>query len=897
MATAASVGASTSPSPDVSRYFANRRRIWAAAHHVQNALHGLNAPLPRDADTARRAYDRHIALVAPVRTVLWALLFSTFFQRPGWCARRQAADPTFTCEGNPQYPTFSGPYAPACAMVAFEASCLTAVSYDLALQYMAHGRALHRRRGLRWYSATVLVVLLEFCWSCVAFPRHLRPAPVLRAALAVLHTQPLHGPLRTVARALPRFGSVVLLLAIYIALFAAIALFVFAPVRRGPDFASLPAGVWSLFVCLTAANFPDIMMPLYTQSRSTCLFFVVYLLFGLFFGLNYVFAMTYQAWTEQHREERRARLRRRAAGLLKAFELLADGEHGVARSRVLEVLWQLSQRPHYMCIDTAQAQLLLAVLTGPSAVTVTKTEFSGLCDVLSLRFARVAPPAPFGARHPRLSRLAIFRAVEHRRFEQAVDGVLVVLVLLTALEMVTEPLWPWLRVPGWWLRLQDVVLMALFAVEAFVKIVSRTWGEYWRVPRNRFDFTVAAACAAAVAVAYSPMFPVSPRLIRTVLILRLLRLLRLLRGSRAQRVVQVLSEALPEARRLLHLLFVLVFVFGALGVLRYGGRLNSDPLSPYSHRLRGTRYAAAGYYALNFNDLPSAVVTVFCFMVMNRWWVFVEALVAVGGPWDRAFFLAFYVLGVLMGTNLVISCIVAATMRQLEQPGEADGGARAPHFGAPVAVVNAAALAGGATPPEGDWHVYWCPPEGLEVPWCSAGLRQRVLQRGLAFQSPRIGSASDVSMTVQDTAAAAPIHGPAPDPLASAEPPVARAAPSPVAGDAAVRDAVGLLTEALQSRRAPPPRLSASADRLQRRLRRLSACAAWAYLCLTFFEEPRWRAAAMRQYGDTTPALFPTFVQQFLSPRRALAAEVALLAVLGASVALRVGARGYVRRR
>ena len=48
---------------------------------------------------------------------------------------------------------------------------------------------------------------------------------------------------------------------------------------------------WHMLVTLTTANFPDVMMYGYTQYRWTSLFFVLYLIIGLFFLLNLLLAV------------------------------------------------------------------------------------------------------------------------------------------------------------------------------------------------------------------------------------------------------------------------------------------------------------------------------------------------------------------------------------------------------------------------------------------------------------------------------------------------------------------------------------------------------------------------------------------------------------------------------
>lgn len=54
-----------------------------------------------------------------------------------------------------------------------------------------------------------------------------------------------------------------------------------------------------MLVLLTTANYPDIMLPAYAQSRLYSIFFIAYLLFGLFFLFNLVLAVFYNKYKTQ----------------------------------------------------------------------------------------------------------------------------------------------------------------------------------------------------------------------------------------------------------------------------------------------------------------------------------------------------------------------------------------------------------------------------------------------------------------------------------------------------------------------------------------------------------------------------------------------------------------------
>lgn len=64
----------------------------------------------------------------------------------------------------------------------------------------------------------------------------------------------------------------------------------------GAYFDTLGNALLQLFILLTTANFPDIMMPAYRGSGFSALFFVVFLMVGLYFLLNLVLAVVYNAF-------------------------------------------------------------------------------------------------------------------------------------------------------------------------------------------------------------------------------------------------------------------------------------------------------------------------------------------------------------------------------------------------------------------------------------------------------------------------------------------------------------------------------------------------------------------------------------------------------------------------
>lgn len=62
-------------------------------------------------------------------------------------------------------------------------------------------------------------------------------------------------------------------------------------------FSTLQRSFVSLFVLLTTANYPDVMMPAYAASYFSAIFFIIYIAIELYFFMNLVSGLlTHDMW-------------------------------------------------------------------------------------------------------------------------------------------------------------------------------------------------------------------------------------------------------------------------------------------------------------------------------------------------------------------------------------------------------------------------------------------------------------------------------------------------------------------------------------------------------------------------------------------------------------------------
>jgi len=116
----------------------------------------------------------------------------------------------------------------------------------------------------------------------------------IRIILIVIFIRELREALKRVVLVISDSKEILLMIISYIILFGWIGFRLFRGTQQGEAyFSSLIESIWSLLVLLTTANFPDVMMLAYNINRAYAIFFVVYLIFGLFFLLNLVLAVYY----------------------------------------------------------------------------------------------------------------------------------------------------------------------------------------------------------------------------------------------------------------------------------------------------------------------------------------------------------------------------------------------------------------------------------------------------------------------------------------------------------------------------------------------------------------------------------------------------------------------------
>jgi two pore calcium channel protein len=212
----------------------------------------------------------------------------------------------------------------------------------------------------------------------------------------------------------------------------------------------------------------------------------------------------------------------------------------------------------------------------------------------------------------------------------------------------------------------ESIFTVIYVLEMMTKITVNGWHEYVSKSRNIFDMVITLLAVFATAYVYYPNQFSDSRLIRFIVLARVLRLSRLLVLLKPfQLIANIAMDVFARARVILLLLFCVCYVFAALGVQIFGGMISRDPSDPRSMLLLDSDFAANDYWANNFNDMLGAMNVLFNLLVVNNWTECQDGFEAVTQQrWNRFYFLAFHIAGVVLVNNLVVAFIINAFIKQ-----------------------------------------------------------------------------------------------------------------------------------------------------------------------------------------------------------------------------------------
>nr|DBA22831.1 TPA: hypothetical protein GDO54_013826 [Pyxicephalus adspersus] len=546
-----------------------------------------------------------------------------------------------------------------------ELLALALVVFELSMKMRwlgCHTFLRHRRTMLK--SGVLLVQFVEAIVVLVRQTSHVRVTRALRPIFLVdcRYCGAVRRNLRQIFQSLPPFIDILLLLLFFMVIFAILGFYLFSSNPSDSYFSTLENSLVSLFVLLTTANFPDVMMPAYSHNRWSCIFFIVYLSIELYFIMNLLLAVVFDTFNDIEKKKFKSLLLHKRTATQHSYQLLVNpqGPPGIS-FRNFEGMMRyykprMSARDRYLCFR---------VLKKSSTDNLRLKDFYHFYEVVDLNwkvqrirehwFDDLPPTA-----------LLIFKGINVLANSKAFQYSVYVVVAVNGFWILIETFMvkggnffpqgvPW----------SYVVFLTIYGAEVLLKVTGLGPLEYFTSGWNLFDFSVtllALLGLLALALNMKPFY--------FIVVLRPLQLLRLFKLKKRYRtVLDTMFELLPRMASLGLTLLIFYYSFSIVGMEFFSGVLRpnccntstvADSYRFLNRTVENHTQIEDGYYYLNnFDNILISFVTLFELTVVNNWYIIMEGVTSQTSHWARLYFMVFYIVTMVVLT-IIVACILDA---------------------------------------------------------------------------------------------------------------------------------------------------------------------------------------------------------------------------------------------
>ncbi|XP_035299166.1 two pore calcium channel protein 1 isoform X2 [Cricetulus griseus] len=566
-----------------------------------------------------------------------------------------------------------------------ELFALMVVVFELCMKLRWLGFHTFVRHKRTMVKTSVLVV--QFIEAIVVMVRqtsHMRVTRALRCIFLVdcRYCGGVRRNLRQIFQSLPPFMDILLLLLFFMIIFAILGFYLFSTNPSDPYFNTLENSIVNLFVLLTTANFPDVMMPSYSQSPWSCIFFIVYLSIELYFIMNLLLAVVFDTFSDIEKRKFKSLLLHKRTAIQHAYRLLVSQQRpGGISYRQFEGLMRF-YKPR---MSARERFLTFKALNQSNTPLLGLKDFYDIYEVAALQWKAKKNRQHWFDELPRTAFL-IFKGinilVKSKAFQYFMDLVVAVngmWILVETFMLRGGNLISLKRVPWSYL-----VFLTIYGVELFMKVAGLGPVEYLSSGWNLFDLSVTVSAFLGLLALTLNMKP-----FYFIVVLRPLQLLRLFKlKKRYRNVLDTMFELLPRMASLGLTLLIFYYSFAIVGMEFFNGRLyrnccNSSTVADayrfINHTVDNKTKIEDGYYYLNnFDNILNSFVTLFELTVVNNWYIIMEGVTSQTSHWSRLYFMTFYIVTMVVMTIIVAFILEAFVFRmnysRKSQDSEVDSG-------------------------------------------------------------------------------------------------------------------------------------------------------------------------------------------------------------------------------
>ncbi|XP_037621311.1 two pore segment channel 3 isoform X1 [Sebastes umbrosus] len=507
---------------------------------------------------------------------------------------------------------------------------------------------------------------------------------VLRPLLLVNVTEgrQLRRAFRSIRNALPQIFSVFLLFMFSLLIFSLMALKLLGKrdlktINGNPYFTDYLEIVFDLYVLVTTANSPDVMMPAYNASFVFAIFFILYILINNYIFMSVFLAVVYNNYKKYLKEEVRQLVRAKRHKMVRAFAVLQEQREGGGEPVVTQANWNQIVRLVQPDISNAHRELLWSVSDDNNQGCIGKVAFVQLADLLNIEVITLkSRPHPLNSVCPSFYQsapsLLLCRLIQHRAFVITYDLIILVNAVFIGLDeanpMIANSEWVFLVL----YMLEILLKLYVFEPRAFFSKHS-----YWnclsasQLVSTRFD-TIIVISALIATIINSAMESsanyTSRQILDIIFILRVLRLIRVVDSiKRFRTIINTLVRIGPAILTFGQLIIVVYYIFAMVGMELFKGKVEyyEDPKNPVkaycgNPLLEGKTFAQLDYCKNNFNNVVSSFILLVELTVVNQWHVLSNGFAIVTHKAARLFFVLFHIIVVIIIINIFVAFVLEA---------------------------------------------------------------------------------------------------------------------------------------------------------------------------------------------------------------------------------------------
>uniref|UniRef100_A0AAQ5X2W1 Ion transport domain-containing protein n=1 Tax=Amphiprion ocellaris TaxID=80972 RepID=A0AAQ5X2W1_AMPOC len=465
---------------------------------------------------------------------------------------------------------------------------------------------------------------------------------VLRPLLLVNVTEgrQLRRAFRSIRNALPQIFYVFLLFMFSVLMFSLMALKLLGKrglttIEGAPYFTSYLEIVFDLYVLVTTANSPDVMMPAYNASFVFAIFFILYILINTYIFMSVFLAVVYNNYKKYLKEEVRQLVRAKRHKMVRAFAVLQEQKEEGGEPVVSQASWNQVVHLVQPDISNAHRELLWSVCDDKNQGAIGKVAFVQLADLLNIEVITIkSRPHPLNSLCPAFYQSApsrlLCRMVQHRAFVIVYDLIILVNAVFIGLDEEN----PMIANSEW-------VFLALYMLEILLKL-------YVFEPRaffSRHSFWNWTPCDVSLlsdlaSLTIRTMFPV-----------------------RFRTIINTLIRIGPAILTFGQLIIVVYYIFAMVGMELFKNKVKfyedtSDPAKAYCGNplLKGTAFAQLNYCKNNFNNVVSSFILLVELTVVNQ----CSGFATVTHMSARIFFVIFHIMVVIVIINIFVAFVLEA---------------------------------------------------------------------------------------------------------------------------------------------------------------------------------------------------------------------------------------------